>query len=78
MILVPLANYGLGATLLVLVGEPSGYHAWMFWFTFLAPVVTLNLVRIELPRIAPVGKWAYVIHPAHYQALGFVRPLLGG
>lgn len=78
MILVPLANYGLVVTLLVLNGEPSGYHAWMFWFTFLAPVVTLNLVRIELPRIAPVGKWAYVIHPVHYQALGFVRPLLGG
>ena len=78
MILVPLANYGLVVTLLVLNGEPSGYHAWMFWFTFLAPVVTLNLVRIELPRMAPVGKWAYVIHPAHYQALGFVRMAFGG
>lgn len=77
MVLVPLTNYGLGATLLVLVGEPSGYHAWMFWFTFLAPVVTLNLVRIELPRIAPVGKWAYIVHPAHYQALGLARHLLG-
>lgn len=78
MVLVPLANYGLGATLLVLVGKPSGYHAWMFWFTFLAPVVTLILVRIDLPRVAPVGKWAYIVHPVHYQALGFVRPLLGG
>ncbi len=38
----------------------------------------LGLVQIELPRIRPVGKWAYVVHPAHYQALGFLRPILGG
>lgn len=79
MLLLPLANYGVGQILVALVtGLPDGYRAWVFVATVIAPIVTLYLVSIELPRIAPVGKWAYVVHPAHYQALGFVRPLLGG
>ena len=79
MMLLPLANYGFGQILVALVtGLPDGYKPWVFAATFAAPIVTLYLVNIELPRIAPVGKWAYIVHPAHYQALGFMRPLLGG
>lgn len=78
MMLLPLANYGFTQIMIALAsGLPDGYKAWVFAATFIAPIVTLYLVSIELTRIAPVGKWAYVVHPAHYQALGFMRPLLG-
>lgn len=77
MLMLPLATYGLVGIMSAMMEPPTGFQAWAFCATFIAPIVTLGLVQIELPRLAPVGKWAYVVHPAHYQALGVVRSIFG-